>query len=68
MSFALKKGAADAEVAANDSLLSLPPSQRWKPLRLRGKGPSWTGLALLVLAVDVVLAAAVWQAVNFFRH
>lgn len=66
MSSALKESA--AEVLVKDSLLSLPSSRRRKPLRLRGKGPSWTGLALLVLAADMVLAAAVWQAVNFFRH
>ena len=37
-------------------------------LRLRGKGPSWFGLVLLVLAVDLVLAAAAWNAVDFFRN
>jgi hypothetical protein len=47
---------------------SWPAPRRWNPLRLRGKGPSWTGLALLVLAVDLVLAAAAWNAVDFFRH
>lgn len=35
---------------------------------LRGKGPSWFGLVLLVLAVDLVLAAAAWNAVDFFRN
>lgn len=66
MSSALRENA--AEVVAKDPLPSLPPSRRWKSLRLRGKGPSWTGLALLVLAADIVLATAVWQAVNFFSH
>lgn len=37
-------------------------------LRLRGKGPPWFGLVLLVLAVDLVLAAAAWNAVDFFRN
>jgi hypothetical protein len=36
---------------------------RRKPLRLRRKIPSWTGLVLLVLAADVVLAALAWGAV-----
>ncbi|MCP1846691.1 hypothetical protein ACVIHH_007095 [Bradyrhizobium sp. USDA 4518] len=66
MSSAFKEGA--AEIAPKDSLFSLRSSRWRKPLRLRGKGPSWAGLALLVLAADIVLAATVWQAVNFFRH
>lgn len=37
-------------------------------LRLRGKGPSWFGLVLLVLAVDLVLAVAAWNAVDFFHN
>ncbi|MGY4316350.1 hypothetical protein ACVWW1_005677 [Bradyrhizobium sp. JR3.5] len=61
----LKEGA--AEVAGKHSV-SLSPPQRGNPLRLRGKGPSWFGLVLLVLAVDLVLAAAAWNAVDFFRH
>jgi hypothetical protein len=44
------------------------PSPRWNWGRLRRKGPSWIGLVLLVLAVDFVLAAAAWNAVDFFRH
>ncbi|MGY3695168.1 hypothetical protein ACVIGA_005248 [Bradyrhizobium sp. USDA 3240] len=61
----LKEGA--AEVTGKHSF-SLPPLRRGNPLRLRGKGPSWIGLLLLVLAVDLVLAAAAWNAVDLFRH
>ncbi|MGY4475944.1 hypothetical protein ACVILL_003358 [Bradyrhizobium sp. USDA 3364] len=43
------------------------PPRRMDPLRLRGKGPLWAGLVIL-LAVDLVLAAAAWNAVGFFRH
>ncbi len=31
-----------------------------KALRLRRKDPQWIRIALLVLAVDIVLAAVVW--------
>jgi hypothetical protein len=40
---------------------------RWKALRLRRKPPHWVGIALLVLAGDVVLAAVVWTVVGFLR-
>lgn len=65
MSFVFKDSA--AETAAKRSFAH-SPSRRRNLLRLRGKGPSWTGLALLVLAVDLVLAAAAWNAVDFFRN
>ncbi len=65
MRVVLKDGAAET---AGKRSFSLSPPRRLNPLRLRGKGPSWTGLALLVLAVDLVLAAAAWNAVDFFRH
>ncbi|GKQ53410.1 hypothetical protein BRSPCE3_42650 [Bradyrhizobium sp. Ce-3] len=55
-------------VAETAGKRSLPSPRRWNLLRLRGKGPSWTGLVLLVLAVDLVLAVAAWNAVDFFRH
>lgn len=61
----LKEGAAEA--AGKHSVLLSPP-RRGNPLRLRGKGPSWFGLVLFFLAVDLVLAAAAWNAVDFFRH
>jgi hypothetical protein len=40
-------------------------SQRWKALRLRRKGPQWAGVALLVLVGDILIATAVWIAVDF---
>ncbi|MGY3388250.1 hypothetical protein ACVWW6_000841 [Bradyrhizobium sp. USDA 3311] len=42
----------------------LTPQQ--KPARLRRKGPVlWAALALLVLAVDFLLACLAWLAVDF---
>lgn len=38
---------------------------RRKTLRLRRKLPSWTGLALLVLVADILLAVFAWIAVGF---
>jgi hypothetical protein len=35
-------------------------SRSCKALRLRRKDPQWIRIALLVLAVDIVLAAVVW--------
>lgn len=60
----LKEGAAET---ARQSFSDSPP-RGLNPLRLRGKGPPWIDLVLLVLAVDLVLAAAAWNAVDFFRH
>ncbi|MEN3351372.1 MAG: hypothetical protein V7632_5007 [Bradyrhizobium sp.] len=59
-----------ADTAANSApvgLLRLPSPRGWL-LRLRRKGPSWAGLALLLLAADLLLAVAAWSAVDFFRH
>ncbi len=61
----LKEGAAEA---AGKHSFSLSPPRVLSSLRLRGKGPSWTRLILIVLAVDLVLAAAAWTAVDFFRN
>ncbi len=36
---------------------------RRKVMRLRRKTPSWTGLALLVLVADAMLAIVAWSAV-----
>lgn len=55
-------------VAGTPAKYGVLPSRRRNWLRLRRKGPSWIGLVLLVLAVDFVLAAAVWNAVDFFRN
>ena len=41
-------------------------SRRSRIRRLRGKVPHWAGLALLVLAADILLAIAAWVAVDFF--
>ncbi|TFV48230.1 hypothetical protein E4K65_12410 [Bradyrhizobium niftali] len=38
---------------------------RRKPLRLRRKLPPWTGLALLVLVADILMAVFAWIAVDF---
>ncbi|SCB55095.1 hypothetical protein GA0061098_103470 [Bradyrhizobium shewense] len=38
---------------------------RRKTLRLRRKLPSWTGLALLVLVADILMAVFAWVAVGF---
>jgi hypothetical protein len=40
--------------------------QRGMPLRLRQKGPQWAGVALIVIVGDILLAAVVWMAVDFF--
>ena len=67
MSSVLKEGV--AETAAKGLFKgSFSPSRPRNLLRLRGKGPRWTGLVLLVLAVDLVLAAAAWHAVDFLRN
>ena len=44
-----------------------PLWSRWKALRLRRKPPQWVGIALLVLAGDVVLAVVVWTIVDLLR-
>jgi hypothetical protein len=44
-----------------------PLWRRWKALRLRRRPPQWVGIALLVLAGDVVLAAVVWIVVDVLR-
>ena len=44
-----------------------PLWRRWKALRLRRKPPQWVGIALLVLAGDVVLAVVVWTIVDLLR-
>ena len=41
-------------------------SQRWKALRLRWKGPQWARVVLLVFIGDILLATAIWIAVDFF--
>lgn len=41
-------------------------SQFGKALRLRRRGSQWARIALLVFVGDVLLAAAVWIAVDFF--
>ncbi|MHC2433502.1 hypothetical protein ACVMB0_000877 [Bradyrhizobium sp. USDA 4451] len=61
----LKDSAAEA---AGKRFFSLSPPSRLVPLRLRRKGPSWIGLILFVLAVDLVLAAAAWNAVDFLHN
>jgi len=38
---------------------------RRKTLRLRRKLPSWTGLALLVLVADILIAVFAWVGVGF---
>lgn len=63
MSSAFKEGAAGT--ADRHALL---PRPRRISLRLRGKGPLWTGLMLLFLAADLMLAVAAWHAVDFFRN
>jgi hypothetical protein len=40
-------------------------SRRCKALCLRRKHPQWIRIALFVLVGDIVLAAAVWIAVDF---
>ncbi|VIO73415.1 hypothetical protein CI1B_49910 [Bradyrhizobium ivorense] len=67
-SLVFRKDAADtAAKSAPVGLLRLPSGRGWL-LRLRRKGPSWAGLALLLLAADLLLALAAWGAVDFFRH
>jgi hypothetical protein len=41
-------------------------SQRGKALPMRRKGPQWARVALLVIVGDILLAAIVWMAVDFF--
>lgn len=43
-------------------------SRRSRILRLRWKSPHWAGLALLVLAADLLLAVVAWVAVDFFMR
>ncbi len=51
------------------SLLRLGrPRPRRRLFRLRRKIPSWVGLALLVLVVDVALAVLAWVAVDVVLH
>jgi hypothetical protein len=40
--------------------------RRGMPLRLRQKGPQWARVALIVIVGDILLAAVVWMAVDFF--
>jgi hypothetical protein len=47
-------------------LLQNKLSRRGKAPRLRRKGPQWARIALLVIAGDILLAAFVWMAVDFF--
>lgn len=44
------------------------PWPRRRLFRLRRKIPSWAGLALLVLIVDVAMAALAWVAVDVVLH
>jgi len=39
-------------------------SPRGRSARLRRKGPSWVGMALLVLIADILLAMLAWGAVG----
>ena len=41
-------------------------SQPRKALRLRRREPQWVRVALLVFVGDVLLATAIWIAVDFF--
>ena len=41
-------------------------SQSGKALRLRRRGPQWARVALLVFVGDILLATAIWIAVDFF--
>jgi hypothetical protein len=41
-------------------------SQRWKALRLRRRGPQWARVVLLVFVGDILLATAIWIAVDFY--
>ena len=54
-----------ARVALRDAALLHPPRLRQKMLRRRRKIPSWTGLVLLVVFADIVLAKLAWVAVDF---
>ena len=66
-SLVLRKTALDRDIAAKYVVSALGRlSPRQKPARLRRKGPMfWAALALLVLAVDFVLALVAWLAVDF---
>lgn len=44
------------------------PWPRRRLIRLRRKIPSWAGLALLVLFVDVTMAMLAWFAVDLVLH
>ena len=50
-----------ARVAVRDALLRRPRLRR-RMLQLRRKIPSWTGLALLVVFADTLLAMLAWAA------
>ena len=53
-----------ARVMVRDAALLRRPRLRRGILRLRRKIPSWTGLALLVVFADAVLAMLAWAAVD----
>lgn len=57
-----------ARVAFRDAALLHRPRLRQKMLRLRRKIPSWTGLLLLVVFADTVLAMLAWVAVDIILH
>ena len=59
-----------ASVAVRYAPLSLmeQPWPRRRLFRRRRKIPSWAGLALLVLIVDVAMAVLAWVAVDVVLH
>lgn len=54
----------DAFLEGLGALLARLLSRR-KAARLRRRGPSWIGAALLVLVADILLAVLAWIAVGF---
>lgn len=64
-SMVFQKSAAGIAVSYAPPLLRGRLLTRRKTLRLRRKLPSWTGLALLVLVADVLMAVFAWVTVGF---
>ncbi len=65
-SLLLQKGAVSCSQSREPAFGSLLSrlARRRKAFRLRRKGPSWIGVALLVLVMDGVLAILAWGAVG----